>query len=454
MTLAINEPILEGNLADFNLVEVLQVLSLSRQYTRVELFSENRVLTGSVFIKSGKVVQAANGALRGKRAFMSLIRQPPTRFRVFRINTPALIPEPIGSLSNLLVEAIETDMQAEPSRASRAAGARVVTSSRPAASSRPVTASRPVASSRPASARAATPSTPARSQHVEPPPPPRSRVESGVVATKAPLTNCIIAVASPKGGSGKTTVALNLALSLARREHRVILVDGDINNDVMSSLDDRAAPKAGVFDVLSGGASPVDALRKTVVQDLEILPAIGQTLPSPDVAFTDYRDRWALLLSELSQRAQIVIVDTPAGMLGTTYQLLTACTHVIGVLQAECIAQRSFTMFADCLTLLPDNARPQVLGVFMNMLQLRHNTSIDVLARACERLPKDWLFETSIPRNSAFLDAAAAGVPVHMYDPKHPPAVSWLFDTLATEVLDRLQLAATEVQQTRRRFLA
>jgi chromosome partitioning protein len=431
MTLAINEPILEGNLADFNLVEVLQVLSLSRQYTRVELFSENRVLTGSIFIKSGKVVQAANGALRGKRAFMSLVRQPPTRFRVFRINTPALVPEPVGSLSNLLIEAIEAERQpAPPQNISRAPSARAVPAPRP--------------SNAPSSK---VPSMPSRQ-------PIRARVDSGVLSKRDDIGSCVISVASPKGGSGKTTVALNLALSLARREHRVILVDGDVNGDVMSSIDGRATAKAGVFDVITGGASPLDALRKTVVQDLEILPALGQSLPNPDVALVDYRDRWQLLLSELSQRAQIVIVDTPSGMLGMTYQILTACTHVIGVLQAEVIAQRSFSMFADCLTLLPDTHRPKVLGVFLNMLQLRQQASIDVLVRACEKLPKDWLFDTSIPRNSAFLDAAAAGVPLHLYDPKQPPAVSWLFDTLATEVLERLQMTQAEQQIRQRRFLA
>ncbi|HKU38115.1 MAG TPA: AAA family ATPase [Polyangiales bacterium] len=417
----INEaPILEGNLGDFNLVEVLQVLSLSRQYTRVEVSSDDRHLAGSIFIKSGKVVSATNGALRGKRAFLSLVRRPPTRFRVFRIQTPALIPEPVGSLSTLLIEALE----AEP----------VVPST---------------SRSRPASA------APAPLPQAARPPVLRSpkRTYSGVHATPAAAGPRIIAVASPKGGSGKTTVALNLALSLARREHRVILVDGDVNGDVMSSIDERSSPQAGVFDVLTGGAAPRDALRKTVVPNLEILPAIGQSLPSPEVAFVDYRDRWQLLLRELAQQTEIVLVDTPAGMFGLTYQILTACTHVIGVMQAEVIAQRSFTMFNHCLALLPDNARPKVLGVFLNMLQLRHNASIDVLARACESLPKDWLFETSIPRNTAFLDASAAGVPLHLYDVKHPPAVSWLFDTLAAEVLERLALGAVEAQ-ARQRFLA
>jgi chromosome partitioning protein len=123
-------------------------------------------------------------------------------------------------------------------------------------------------------------------------------------------------------------------------------------------------------------------------------------------------------------------------------------------LQAEVIAQRSFTMFADCLALLPEASRPKVLGVFLNMLQLGHTASISVLEKACESLPRNWLFETSIPRNPAFLDSTAAGVPLHLYDPNHPPAVSWLFDTLATEVLDRLELSAASVKLPQRRFLA
>jgi chromosome partitioning protein len=313
------------------------------------------------------------------------------------------------------------------------------------------------------------PSKPAEPRGPEPasfpalqiPPPPRAptmrspkRTYSGVHATNTAPGPCIIALASPKGGSGKTTVALNLALSLARREHSVILVDGDVNGDVMSSIDGRAAAKAGVFDVLTRGATPGDALRKTVVQNLRIMPAIGQSLPSPEIAFFDHRDRWQFLLEDLGQRAEIVLVDTPAGMFGVTYQILSACTHVLGVLQAEVIAQRSFTMFADCLALLPESDRPEVLGVFLNMLQLGHNASVSVLEQACGNLPKHWLFETSIPRNPAFLDATAAGVPLHLIDPKHPPAVSWLFDTLATEVVDRLALGSREALAIQRRFLA
>lgn len=437
MTQANNEPILQGNLGEFNLVEVLQVISLSRQYTRVELYSDDRLLIGSIFIKSGKVVQAANGSLRGKKAFLNLIRRPPGRFRVFRISIPALIPEPVGSLSSLLIEGLESEPVSSSSQVPRPM------------SQPPLGSLAPQAPKIVPPPRAATPSVPPRAPQLRP------QKRSGVHQSGATRRPCVIAIASPKGGSGKTTVALNLALSLARREHRVILVDGDVNGDVMSSLDGRTSAKAGVFDVLNGDASPTEALRRTIVQDLEILPALGQSLPSPEIAFIDYRDRWELLLQELAQRAQIVLVDTPAGMMGSTYQILCACSHVLGVLQAEVLAQRSFTMFSDCLELIPEHSRPKVLGVFLNMLQLKHNVSIEVLRGACEMLPEGWLFETSVPRNAAFLDANAAGLPLHMYDPKHPPAVSWLFDTLASEVVERLKLVPNDTAQLKqRRFLA
>jgi hypothetical protein len=64
------------------------------------------------------------------------------------------------------------------------------------------------------------------------------------------------------------------------------------------------------------------------------------------------------------------------------------------------------------------------------------------------------LSPADLPRTRTALDATAAGVPLHLYDPKHPPAVSWLFDTLATDVLDRLALARREAQGNQRRLLA
>src|SRR6185295_10941843 len=130
----------------------------------------------------------------------------------------------------------------------------------------------------------------------------------------------------------------------ARRGLKVILVDGDVNGDVLSAVDAHGTAEAGVFDVLAGRAPLARTLRETVVPGLDVVPAVGREVPDPDAAYQDYGPQWREVLAELSTQAPLIVVDTPAGMFGTTHQILSGASHVIGVLQAEVIAQRSFKM--------------------------------------------------------------------------------------------------------------
>lgn len=254
----------------------------------------------------------------------------------------------------------------------------------------------------------------------------------------------ILAVASPKGGCGKTTIALNLALSLARQGRSVVLVDGDSNGDVLSAIDARQRAQAGVFDVVLDRAELDEALLETILPRFKILPAVGATLPPAESFLQDHSGSWQRLLDRLASTADVVVVDTPSGMFGVTRQILSGATHVLGVLQAEVVASRSFLRFKEGLRGLPEHSRPAVLGVVLNMLQMRHSASLSVFQNACGDLPAEWLFDTSIPRHRAFLDATASGVPLRHLDEQAPPAVAFLFDNLAAEVAERLALGAVE----------
>jgi MinD-like ATPase involved in chromosome partitioning or flagellar assembly len=423
--------VMEGSLQDFSLADILQVLSVSPEYTRIELTAEDRSPAGAIVLKSGKIVQSVAGGDRGSEAFFSLIQRRLGFFKVFRDEPNGRTLEPIGSVRQLLIEAHGL-MDAHEEVTHRNLGPRPSPSpSRrrpfplPPPNRASLAHSDPLAAPRPVGAR------------------PRNGTTSKSGVHRATSDGHVIAVASPKGGSGKTTVSLNLS----RRGHRVILVDGDVNGDVLSALDACGTAEAGVFDVLAGRASLETTLRETVIDGLSVVPAVGRVVPEPELTFQDYSERWREILGELSLRAPLVIVDTPAGMLGTTYQILNGATQVIGVLQAEVIAQRSFKMFSQCIQALPVSRRPAVLGVFLNMLQLGHPASIKVLQQACDELPREWLFDTAIPRSTAFLDASAAGVPLHLYRTDHAPAVTSLFDTLAAEVADRLKLSSALSQQ-------
>jgi cellulose biosynthesis protein BcsQ len=337
------------------------------------------------------------------------------------------MPEPLGVLNGLMLEATEwARAGSSASSATAAVGLRPVEPLLEASKRAPL----------PTSALRGTPPTKGA----------RSGTRSAAV-TAGP--GRVVAIVSPKGGCGKTTVSLNLALSLARQGRSVVLVDADVNGDVLSSIDARSRATSGAFDVLLGHASVDGALMKTVLTNFQILPAVGTPLPPAEQLARDHSAAWRKLLTDLARRAEVVLVDTPAGMFGVTHQVISSASHVIGVLQAEQIAARSFERFSEGLEAVLPERRPTVAGIVVNMLQTRQDASMSVFQSACQDLPVEWLFDTSIPRHAAFLDATHAGVPLRHLDDQAPPAIAWLFDNLAAEVTSRIALGSTGIGKPR-----
>lgn len=404
--------VMRGRLREFDLGQVLQVVGIGRQYTGVEILDDTMVL-GTIFVKSGKVVRVEAAGKDGREALFDLFGHADGNFAVYRTEMPPALPEPLGAVQVLLMEALER-------KAERRSEPRATEQSDPLAAADGRAFESPTAAARYAAKRLTQPA----------PAPEPARTWSGRV----------ISVVSPKGGCGKTTIALNLAVSLARQGRSVLLVDADVNGDVLSAIDSRSRAEVGTYDLLTGVGLVERALLPTMLPKLKILPAIGRDLLQPELLMADHSRRWQMLMSELSERAEIVLVDAPAGMFGPTYQLLRASTHVLGVLQAERIADRSFPRFFDALQTIPTDQRPQILGVVLNMLQTKQDGSLSVMINAFRDIPPEWMFDTNIVRHQAFLDATHAGVPLRNLDEYAPPAVAWLFDTLAGEITQRLKL--------------
>src|SRR6476646_2797393 len=99
--------VMEGTLGEVSLADLLQVIGIGRQYTAVELRQQDQSHTATLFLKSGKLISAAGSGTRGKEAFLRLFPLPrATTFHVFRTETPPTMPEPIGAIGSLLVEAL------------------------------------------------------------------------------------------------------------------------------------------------------------------------------------------------------------------------------------------------------------------------------------------------------------------------------------------------------------
>ncbi|MBN1442747.1 MAG: MinD/ParA family protein [Planctomycetes bacterium] len=142
----------------------------------------------------------------------------------------------------------------------------------------------------------------------------------------------VIAVASGKGGVGKTNIALNLAICLVRLGQKVIVVDVDIglaNADILLG----SQPKIHLGHVLAGEASVLDALAPAP-GGVFLLP--GST-GMPLVSDLDDEERHFLVSSfqELEEYADILIVDTGAGITRNVIHFATAADEVLVITTPE-----------------------------------------------------------------------------------------------------------------------
>src|SRR5262249_51461576 len=136
-------------------------------------------------------------------------------------------------------------------------------------------------------------------------------------------------------------------------------------------------------------------------------------------------------------RADVTLVDCPAGIFGPTLDILSGCTHALGVLQSEMIAQRSSMMLHRGLAAIRPERRPMLLGLVINMFQRRSGPSLEAFHGLCEDGDPQLLFETTIPRSEAFADASLVGQPLRTSEMQTSSPIAWLFDMLAHELCER-----------------
>jgi Flp pilus assembly CpaE family ATPase len=147
--------------------------------------------------------------------------------------------------------------------------------------------------------------------------------------TGLPGTGRIITIASPKGGSGKTTVATNVAVALAGvAPQATVLVDLDLQfGDVGSAL--ALVPDHCVTDAVHGPASQDAMVLKTF---LTTHPTGLHALcapPSPADADHVTADQISHLLALLSAEFRYVVVDTSPGLSECTLAALDAATDAV-----------------------------------------------------------------------------------------------------------------------------
>lgn len=249
-----------------------------------------------------------------------------------------------------------------------------------------------------------------------------------------------IVLASQKGGTGKSTTACALAVGLASRGHKTLLVDLDGQANATWTLTrGQGAEKPTVGDVLLRHALADEAIRATATPCLDLLPA-DASLNGANVALVQEIGRDTRLRSAMASvgdRWRFVIVDTAPAFSPVLANALVYGDEVIvpvdcGVYSLLGLAELQSTI---------DEVRHayggavRLAGILITRVA-RSNVCRDMEAQLRERFGP-LVFKATIPASAKFDEAGSRGLTILEHAPKSPGAEAYQSLILEIEHGDR-----------------
>jgi len=250
----------------------------------------------------------------------------------------------------------------------------------------------------------------------------------------------IIAIANQKGGCGKTTTSVNLAVAFAEKGKKTLIVDLDPQGHSTIGFGcDPDSLTMTIYNALMKAQPTIsEIIVSTKIERLDLAPS-NVLLSGAEIELASVLGREFVLTEKLKtvqDKYDLCVIDCPPSLSLLTLNALVASTGVIVPVQVEYYAMEGLKQLFETVNIIGEQLHAcnvKILGLLLTFVEKRRLLSSQTQKQMREYFG-DLVFDTVIHRCVRLAEAPSAGQPVFTYAPDSRSAAE--YRALAEEIID------------------